>query len=139
MGTQGLSVMPGALWLLDSNALMGYLNQDPSPGFQGHIERALTEGSAISVITWIEVLGWQGHSDASRQAAEAVMAYLPLIELQRPIVDRTVALRTAHRIKLPDAVIAASALEFNLALVTRNLGDFRSIQGLRVVDPYTMP
>ncbi len=38
--------------------------------------------------------------------------------------------------KLPDAVIAATALQNGLVLVSRNAKDFKYIQGLEVIDPY---
>lgn len=65
--------MSSARWLLDSNAVMGYLNQDPTPGFAAKIERCFGDGAAISVITLIEVLGWRGHSEQSRADAERLL------------------------------------------------------------------
>ena len=38
--------------------------------------------------------------------------------------------------KLPDAVIAATALQNGLVLVSRNTKDYKNIQGLEVIDPY---
>jgi predicted nucleic acid-binding protein len=37
---------------------------------------------------------------------------------------------------LPDAIIAASALVANLPLMTRNVDDFRRIEGLALIDPF---
>jgi predicted nucleic acid-binding protein len=44
--------------------------------------------------------------------------------------------RMYKKLKLGDAIIAATALEHNLALITRNIADFRNIAGLRVLDPH---
>ena len=123
-------------WLLDSNVLMGYLNQDPTPGFIARVERCFAEGAALSVISTIEVLGWRGHDEHSRSAAERLLRGLPRIELTPPIVDRTIALRCRHAIKLPDAVIAASALVEGLSLVTRNVRDFERVEGLVLSNPF---
>ena len=46
------------------------------------------------------------------------------------------AIRLQYKIKLPDAIIAATALEYALKLVTRNVADFNSIEGLNVVNPF---
>jgi hypothetical protein len=61
-----------AAWLLDSNVLMAYLNQDPTPGLIQCVEGALTDGAAVSVITTIEVLGWRGHDPLSRRADDVI-------------------------------------------------------------------
>ena len=68
--------MSAARWLLDSNAVMGYLNGDVAPGFAEAIERCLGEGAAVSVITLIEVLGWRGHTAQSRIDAERLLRRL---------------------------------------------------------------
>ena len=52
-------------------------------------------------------------------------------------VDRTIAvragrLRRSSAIRIPDALIAATALEHRLAPMTRNLRDFQQVRGLRL-------
>lgn len=126
------------VWLLDSNAVMGYLNQDSAPGFIAQFELALVEGAAVSVITTIEVLGWRGHDAASRASAEKLLGCMDEIPLTAAVVQQTIALRTSYSIKLPDAVIAATALTHSLKLVTRNLVDFERIAGLGVVNPFVI-
>lgn len=54
------------------------------------------------------------------------------------IVDKTIEVRSLYKIKLPDAVIAATALQNGLVLVSHNAKDFKYIQGLEVIDPYDM-
>lgn len=125
-------------WLLDSNAVMGYLNQDSAPGFIDQFEQALVEGAAVSVITTIEVLGWRGHNFASRASAEKLLEYINEIPLASSVVQQTISLRTRYSIKLPDAVIAATALTHGLKLMTRNLTDFERIAGLSIVDPFVI-
>lgn len=126
------------VWLLDSNVVMGYLNQDSSPGFIDQFEQALVEGAAVSVITTIEVLGWRGHDFASRASAEKLLECMNEIPLATSVVQQTISLRTRYSIKLPDAVIAATALTHGLKLMTRNLADFERINGLNVVNPFVI-
>jgi hypothetical protein len=52
------------------------------------------------------------------------------------IVDKTIEVRSLYKIKLPDAIIAATAIGNGLVLVTRNTKDFKDIEGLEVIDPY---
>jgi predicted nucleic acid-binding protein len=68
--------------------------------------------------------------------ATALLNQLVEIPLTQSIVERTIELRSMVSIKLPDAVIAASALVENLPLMTRNTGDFMRIPGLMLVDPF---
>lgn len=55
------------------------------------------------------------------------------------MVDNTInQTRQQYRIKLPDAVIAATSLVYDLALITHNIADFINVQGLKVIDPYRL-
>jgi predicted nucleic acid-binding protein len=59
-----------------------------------------------------------------------------VIELEQPIKLKTAELRKTHKIKLPDAIIAGTALTYNLTLITRNISDFKNMEGLKVVNPF---
>jgi predicted nucleic acid-binding protein len=59
-----------------------------------------------------------------------------VIELERPIKLKTAEIRKFSRMKLPDAIIAATALVYGLTLVTRNVADFKNIDGLKLVNPW---
>ena len=59
-----------------------------------------------------------------------------VIELEQPIKLKTADIRKAHRIKLPDAIIAATALIYDLILLSRNLADFGGISGLKIINPW---
>jgi predicted nucleic acid-binding protein len=51
-------------------------------------------------------------------------------------VERTIQIRKYNRIKLPDAIIAATALQNDLILVTNNATDFKNIKDLEIFNPY---
>jgi predicted nucleic acid-binding protein len=53
-------------------------------------------------------------------------------------VNKTIQLRQKQKIKLPDAIIAATALVNGLALVSNNTKDFKNIPDLELVNPYDM-
>ena len=57
-------------------------------------------------------------------------------ELSDDIVDGTIEIRKHHKTKLPDAVIAATALVNKLTIITRNTKDFIRIEGLEMLNPY---
>lgn len=61
-----------------------------------------------------------------------------VLELDRNVVDKTIELRKIHKIKLPDAIIAASALVFDLTLITSNASDFKNIRKLKMLNPWEL-
>lgn len=61
-----------------------------------------------------------------------------VIALNDVIATETINLRKKHKIKLPDAVIAATAIVLNLTSVTSNVDDFKNIDGLNILNPQTV-
>lgn len=55
--------------------------------------------------------------------------------LTEEIVEKTIEIRRLKRIKLPDAIIASTAIMHDLTLLTNNTGDFTQIPGLNFVNP----
>ncbi len=123
-------------YLFDSNPLIYFLNST-LPIIGDHlISMGLRDGAAYSIITRIEVLGFP-MSPEKTQAARRLLGGLTEIGLTEPILRRTIALRQQHRrLKIPDAIIAATAIEFALPLVTRNMADFSAIAKLHIIDPF---
>jgi predicted nucleic acid-binding protein len=90
----------------------------------------------ISVITYMEVWGYQFENDIEKQIIEQLCQHLPVIDLNPGIVNKVITIRQQHRIKLPDAIILATALTRNLELVTANTADFNNIDpNLRISNP----
>ena len=59
-----------------------------------------------------------------------------VLELSNEIVDSCIDIRKKHKIKLPDAIIAATALVYSLTIITRNVSDFKNIEGIVAINPY---
>ena len=89
---------------------------------------------AISVITRIEVLA--GTSGEGRRHAEAFLLLFTQIELTPGIAERAADIRRTMRLKLPDAVILATAQITGRVLITRNTRDFEA--GPLVRFPYRL-
>ena len=121
--------MVGAL--IDTNVLIDHLNAVP----QARAELDRYEDRAISIITWMEVM--VGAADELTEPTRRFLEGFTILALDDVIAERAVALRRAHRIKLPDAVIWATAQTGGWLLVTRNTKDFPSdTPGVR--EPYTL-
>ena len=117
--------------LLDSNIII-YAVQNHNPELL-----ALTQApeSSTSIVSYVEVLGYLNLSEESKQAFERIFATIRIFPLNLAIADRAVALRQIRRMDLGDAIIAATALEHDLTLLTRNTRDFRQITNLRLINP----
>jgi hypothetical protein len=59
-----------------------------------------------------------------------------VLDLSEDVVEKSILLRKRHKIKLPDVIIAATALSNNFCLVTRNVKDFDTIEDLIVINPW---
>lgn len=104
--------------LFDTNILIDYLNGVDA----ARAELARYERPAISVISWIEVL--VGTKPAVEAATRGFLATFERVELSTDIADRAVSLRRKARLRIPDAIILATARVGGLLLVTRNTKDF---------------
>lgn len=122
--------------LIDTNILIYYLNEQLPESVKTQVDTQLLAGSSISIITRIEVLGWQGHSEESRIAAQALLSLCEEISLNHAIADCCIELRKNYKIKLPDAIIAGTALVQKQTLMTRNTDDFIKIEALSTVNPF---
>ena len=91
---------------------------------------------AISIVTWIEVL-----AGANSQREDAIIRHLlkdfALLPITDAIAERAAEIRRTTRLKLPDAVILATAEVHGCLLITRNTRDF-SVSDPRVRVPYRL-
>ena len=69
---------------------------------------------------------------------EELASTVEIVPLDGKIVALTISLRKTHKIKLPDAVIAATALEKSLILLSRNSADFKNIANLELRNLHDM-
>jgi predicted nucleic acid-binding protein len=104
---------------------------------KAYVGAALNSGATcLSVISKMEILGWNFASPQEELQARAFVNDLTLVDLSDDIVEKTIALRRQlPKIKLPDAIIAATALVHSITLLSRNTADFSRVPGLEVVNP----
>jgi hypothetical protein len=94
-----------------------------------HVDRA------ISVITWMEVLA--GATTSNQDDTRMFLRNFRSVALTAEIAEAAVAVRRTNKIKLPDAIILATAEAERRVLITRNTRDFPArAPGIRV--PYTL-
>jgi predicted nucleic acid-binding protein len=128
----------GERYLLDTNILI-YLQKGISDTQAiTFLSQAIAANPKISVITEIEVLGFKFDSVTDLQKMEDLIADTVVLPLDKAVALKTISIRRMHKIKLPDAIIAATALVHGLALITRNTSDFSSIDNLSVINPFAL-
>jgi predicted nucleic acid-binding protein len=84
-----------------------------------------------SVVTRAELFAG---SSATARVSELLSPFRE-VPVDRAVAERAGRIRREVGIRLPDALIAATALENRLGLVTRNRRDFESVRGLRLRTP----
>ena len=121
--------------LFDTNIFIYHLNnQLPTVG-KGLLRLGIAGQGAYSIISKIELLGFQ-QAEATDIQAQRILSRLVELPLTTAIADRTIDLRKHFKIKVPDAIIAATAMEYSLQLVTRNTTDFNEIETLSLINPF---
>ena len=110
---------PALTLLLDSNIIIDALN-----GVEDAVRELLSDAeAAVSVIAWIEVLAGYREGAGDAEARE-LLATLTVVDLSAAVIEETVSIRRTSRLKLPDAIILATARVHGLTLSTRNTRDF---------------
>jgi predicted nucleic acid-binding protein len=92
----------------------------------------------VSAVTKIEVLGWIDATKKQLQPLYDFMEIASILPINEAVIEKTIAIRQTKKIDLGDAIIAATALVYNLNIITRNTSDFNNIDGLIVVNPWDL-
>jgi predicted nucleic acid-binding protein len=128
----------GQGYLIDSNVIIDYTALRLSQKGSDFVEELFNNNFLISVVVKIEVLGFDDVPDKLLAMEEFLntSATLPLDEV---VTKQTILLRRRYKkLKLGDAIIAATAIVHSLILISRNTKDFINIKGLQVLDPYKL-
>ncbi|WP_149744793.1 type II toxin-antitoxin system VapC family toxin [Rhizobium sp. RU35A] len=115
--------------LFDTNILIDYLNGVAAAA----AEIDLYRHRSISMISWMEVM--VGAVEQHREATRDFLSGFHLIGIDHQVAEQAVDLRRSYRLKLPDAIVWASARVHDHLLVTRDVKDLPETDpGIRV--PY---
>ena len=127
----------GAAYLLDSNVIIYLINGTLSPKNSKVILEAAKQPAHVSVISKIEILGWNPPTQKEADECQSFMDDAVVLDLSNAVVEKTIEIRKTVRSKLPDAIIGATALVHGLTLLTRNVSDFSNVPGVNVIDPFS--
>ncbi len=94
--------------------------------------------AAIASVTRIDALGFAGISPEEETAILDFINASPTYVLDDEVIEQAIRLRQQKKMKLGDAIIAATAVAYNIPLVTRNEDDFKHIPGLDLRNPFAI-
>lgn len=108
--------MSGNRFILDTNILL-YLIGKKIP------VDALPEGEfSVSFVTELEVLSYPSITPQEENQLKRFLRDIPVIDITAEIKERTIDLRKKYSLRLPDAIIAATAIQLDATLVTNDKG-----------------
>jgi len=118
--------------LLDSNIII--YGSKPEHAFL----RALLaqDDSVVSGISYPEVLGYTGLTPAETSVLDAFFSTTPMLAVDDPVRRQAAKLKQQRKLKLGDAIVAATALVHRVTLATRNVSDFSWIPDLALFNPF---
>lgn len=126
----------GEGFVFDSNILIYHINGQLSSAAALQLYDYFEKPACISTISVMEILSWPGHSAESFAKTSAFLEIFEEVGINADIKMAAIKTRQNHRLKLPDAIIAATALHLRLTLVTRNIKDFKQVNGLTLLNPF---
>ncbi len=118
---------------MDTNAVIDYLDNKLPNNSANLIDKIDTQ---ISVITRMELLSWHKATSKQIRILQEFISESNVIGLEENIILKTIELRKQYKIKLPDAIIAATVLTDKMYLISHNVSDFIKIPKLKVIDPW---
>ena len=124
-------------YLIDTNAVIDYLGKKIPLTGMDFMTPIVDSVPNISVISKIEVLGFNAPEEHYKLLTN-FMDDAAILDLTSTIVDVSIDIRKKHKTKLPDAIIAATALVYDLVLISRNVSDFKNIHDRKVIDPHSL-
>lgn len=123
-------------YLIDTNVAIEYIGEALPEKALSMMDDFIDGQFYLSVINKIELLGFAGLTENEEIKFQELINAANVIDLNEDVVTRTIEIRRQYRIKLPDAIIAATAFANELIIVTRNTKDLDKIEELEVLNPY---
>ena len=123
----------GTKILIDTNIAIGYIGNRLSIQAMDKLDDLFNSQYNLSVINQIELLGYPNLEKIEEEKFKLFINHSFIHQIDDKTIEKTIEIRKKHRIKLPDAIIAATCLVNGLDILTLNVKDFENIEGLKVI------
>jgi predicted nucleic acid-binding protein len=124
-------------YLIDNNVISNYFSNAFSERTTNLLADIIDKVPNLSVITKIEALSWVNPNIAKENIVRIFVNSSNIIALSDSIVDKSIEIRRNHKIKTPDAIIAATAIVNDFTILTSD-SDFNPIPNLKIINPFNL-
>ena len=124
----------GTRYLLDTNVVLEFMGKKFPAKPHFFLSEIIDNEINISAINKIELLGF---SFVEQDLIDFV-SFAEVYPIDDETINKTIDIRKKHKIKLPDAIVAATCLINKYVLLTRNVKDFVHIADLQIVNPWDL-
>jgi len=114
--------MSGTKLFVDTNIILYLLNGDETLA-----EFLNGRQVYLSFVTELELLGYPGLSEKDRKTIQSFLSQCKITDINKTIKEEVIRLRSVYKIKLPDAIVVASAIYLDLPLITSDSG-FKKVE-----------
>jgi tRNA(fMet)-specific endonuclease VapC len=122
-------------FLIDTSAVIKYLNGVLSPPALLFMDNTISDERTISFVSEIELQSWNPINADDLKVYQFFVSNSTVIGVNDAIIQKTIDIRKSFKLKLPDALIAATAIVNNLTLIADNDKDFKKVSDLQYLNP----
>ena len=119
--------MTGTKLLLDTNVVLYLLTGDQT------VAEVINEKQVyVSFVTELELLGYSKLEKEEEEKIKSFLKECGIVNITEQVKERTIAIKRAFNLKLPDCIIAATSEYLDIPLMTAD-GDFTKVESINVV------
>lgn len=125
-------------YLIDTSAIIKYINETLSTEGLVFMDETIEKESTISFISEIELQVWNPPNPQDIKIYQSFISGSNVTGISPEIINETIQIRKNHKLRMPDAIIAATAIVNGLTLIADNDNDFDKVTGLGLINPRKM-
>ena len=125
-------------YLIDTSAAIKYLCGTFTETGLVFLDGIVSKESIISFISEIELLAWNPPEESDLIVYQQFVQASRVLGIDTRVILKTIEIRKQFGLKLPDAVIASTALIHDLTPIADNDRDFLKVDGLKYINPNTI-